>query len=91
MNKRIEILFISVALISVTTLLPRSHCRFGNLSLPPDRGKFGYEITRSVSYRILILKFGFYGETKTGADSSRQNIILNDLDMKTGMDIYMDI
>ena len=40
---------------------------------------------------IVILKFRFYGEKKTGTDSSRQNIILNDSDMKTGMDIYMDI
>ena len=30
---------------------------------------------------IVSLKFGFYGETKTGTDSSRKNIILNDSDM----------
>ena len=41
--------------------------------------------------QIVILKFGFYGETKTGADNSRQNIILDDSGMKTGMNIYMDI
>ena len=60
------------------------------MSLSPDRGKFGYGIILFPD-RIVILTFGFYGETKTGADSSRQNIILNDSHMKTGMDIYMDI
>ena len=52
------------------------------MSLPPGRGKFGYGIILFPD-RIVILKFGFYGETKTGDDSSRQNIILNDSDMKT--------
>ena len=79
-----------MALLSVSTLLLRSHCRFENLSLLPNRGKFEFEITLFPD-RIVILKFGFCGETKTGAHSSRQNIILNDLHMKTGMNIYMDI
>ena len=63
---------------------------FGIMSLPPDRGKFGYGIILSPD-RIVIFKFGLYGETKSGAASSRQNIILNDSHMKTGIDIYMDI
>ena len=78
-----------MTLLSVSTLLPRSPRKFGNLSLH-DRGRFGYEITLFPD-GIVILKFGFYGETKTGGDSSRQNIILNYSDVKTGMDIYMDI
>ena len=60
MNESMNDLFISVALLSVSTLLPRPHCRFVNLSLP-DRRKFGYEITLSPD-RILIFKFEFHVE-----------------------------
>ena len=49
-------------------------------------GKFEYEITLSPD-RIVILKFAFYGETKTGAE----NTILNHSDMKANTEIYMNI